>query len=263
MEAEFKKGDRVRIKKNCSGTKAGEECILGYDGADDKDLYALGKDGSCSCEGNWELVTSAKRPFEVGDKVVAVAAETWGWGPVKYGDVGIIGSIESGNNRYEINFNSMRGWVGKSSDIMLYEDFKKNESKPVPFTEKLVEPEPFKGMSYIDIKTTGFLPNWLDYKSIIMETMVGRYSLLNKLSKVTINRKETTMQKLTKALKRLFSAEQAKMYEARLIKQDGSLTEAGMASVIDFVSQQEDCKKFLLKEAQTIIDEEKEGEDED
>jgi len=56
--AEFKKGDKIRMKVNCSGSKEGREYILVED---DGNLIAnCMSDGKipdgCSCEHNWELI---------------------------------------------------------------------------------------------------------------------------------------------------------------------------------------------------------------
>lgn len=65
---DFKIGDKVKIKQNCSGCRSGEIGVL-KDKHGDGDLFAMtknceGTDG-CSCESNWEL---AKRGQSVEEK---------------------------------------------------------------------------------------------------------------------------------------------------------------------------------------------------
>jgi len=57
---EFKAGQRVKIKVDCSDCKKGEICILHFGskgGRDMSTLFAWGKNpgANCSCKNNWEL----------------------------------------------------------------------------------------------------------------------------------------------------------------------------------------------------------------
>ncbi len=74
---EFKEGDLVRIKSNCSGLKKGEIYPLHSGGAQGEEqmLYAWNNDVEkcgCSCETNWE---------KIGNKIGDIKAED-----IKVGD---------------------------------------------------------------------------------------------------------------------------------------------------------------------------------
>jgi hypothetical protein len=60
--------------------------------------------------------------FNVGD-VVRVIAETSGWGAVKYGDIGIVRSVDHfrGDDNYIVDFPSQSSWSGHSSCFSLVE----------------------------------------------------------------------------------------------------------------------------------------------
>ena len=53
----FKLGDKVRVKKNCSGTIAGRIYTLKLNYAK-RLVCGFGSGGGCSCQSNWELVES-------------------------------------------------------------------------------------------------------------------------------------------------------------------------------------------------------------
>jgi len=61
----FRVGDKVRIKRYCSGCKPGDICKLKYEirPGDIRDtLFAVTKNGkgTCNCRGNWELISISK-----------------------------------------------------------------------------------------------------------------------------------------------------------------------------------------------------------
>lgn len=73
----FNEGDKVKIKRNCSGCIAGRVYELQYgnnNGYHSNQLWAsIGKlesGGGCHCQGNWEKVeTKIETKFKIGDKV--------------------------------------------------------------------------------------------------------------------------------------------------------------------------------------------------
>lgn len=58
--ASFKEGDRVRTRSSCSPAVAGEEYVLVIDKnyASYPIIKVAGKGGYCSCEEQWELISS-------------------------------------------------------------------------------------------------------------------------------------------------------------------------------------------------------------
>ena len=63
----FKEGNYVKIKKDCSGTKAGEIYRL----VEDDGLWTKNKDGRklCDCQYNWELYKKELKDVEFGDMI--------------------------------------------------------------------------------------------------------------------------------------------------------------------------------------------------
>lgn len=237
--SKFKEGDIVRLKTDCSGINAGEKCVLKYgthSKSSMKELFAHSQYYECSCNDNWELV-STKSKFKVGDRVKAIS-ESHGWAGVKPGDIGTILRIDE-DGQISVNFEAMYDWGCNEDNLELIDnhqlyrhigiDYGVAEWKTTYTSGKIPFKYPLSLSDYYGARISKYLTEF--------------------------NRKENFMQKLTKALKKLFSPDQAKMFEAGLIQEDGSLTRSGVEAVIDFVSEQADCKAFLLKEAESIIKE--------
>lgn len=73
--ARFKVGDRVKIKKSCTRCVAGEICTLAmgaWNGDCADELFARSDSpnkGNCSCESNWELITTSPVYTKIEPKV--------------------------------------------------------------------------------------------------------------------------------------------------------------------------------------------------
>jgi len=79
---QFRVGDKVRQKTTCSGTKAGEICVLKMgdkNGNNLKELWAWNENTTecgCHCQGNWELI----EPVLVNNNFGETAVERMGSG---------------------------------------------------------------------------------------------------------------------------------------------------------------------------------------
>lgn len=77
---EFKIGDQVRVKENCSQCEPGNIYVL-TNSDDDGTLYACNEDlkkklaSGCSCRGNWELVKNGKQVKEKPMQFVVIWEE--------------------------------------------------------------------------------------------------------------------------------------------------------------------------------------------
>jgi hypothetical protein len=69
------------------------------------------------------IIQKEATKFNAGD-VVRVIAETYGWGAVKYGDIGIVRSVDHfrGDYNYIVDFLSQSSWSGHSSCFELVEN---------------------------------------------------------------------------------------------------------------------------------------------
>lgn len=128
--SKFKKGDRVRVKRECTGCVPGEVYILHDEWANggplhSGDLVAWNEDtrkerrGGCSCENNWELITDEQPKFKVGDRVLGK--------PGRYDSQhrGTVGKVTRGNDPdgwYRVRWASGHCNTYRESDLMFVEE---------------------------------------------------------------------------------------------------------------------------------------------
>lgn len=167
-----------------------------------------------------------KQKFKVGDKVKAID-QSYGWGGVKKGDIGVIREIKD-SGEIIVNFPKQSYWSAKEKDL------------------ELAEEETFR-------YTTG----WTTFPPEGFLTISPRLNYSLPLPTTTCSepiKKKTFMQTLSATLKRVLNPQMQSMYKAGLIDGDLALTDKGTRALLTVLLEKYETE--LANIADEIIKEE-------
>jgi len=291
-KTKFKVGDKVRInqKEKEDGkygvTKIGSEGVIVERRGDGSryliDFYKLtggsDKGGKFDIDSEYlELIEeNSVGGFKVGDTVRAID-ESYNWGEVSKGDVGVIESITE-DGTIHVDFPSQGNWECKMKDLELAEKTEFQIGDKVECIKGIckgdigiiskidgdyvysedwsdgtgghLEKSKLKIISKKDegkeefektVKYTSGLAG-LEYSCVFTDEFLPAESKIKKM-----------LNNIPRTLKRILSPDLRKQYKAGLINGDLELTERGRVEMLDILSQQEEVQAGLTKYAEEII----------
>jgi len=155
-KTKFKVGQKVRLKEDCSGIRAGEICTLVLD-KEDNDIYAVnGHYDRCSCVSNWKEINNDKESdykFKVGAEVRCKN--------IKCNDSGFRAGMEFVITRidyyvdYYCCFGGLNGDGVYDKNLELVE--KKEDVQKKKYSVGVSDPIDTRSFTYSNVGMTGFV----------------------------------------------------------------------------------------------------------
>ena len=197
--------------------RRGRDC-LAYDILNDNKERV---DGCFDCLKPEDLEELESTKFKIGDRVKCID-ESFGWGEVKVGDIGVVRDIQE-SGKIKVDFPNQDDWSADRKDL-----------KPIDEGERDFM------RHYMPLYPTAFTGTWIRSEIPPAESKIKK--MLNKIP--------TT-------LKRILDADLQAQYKAGLIDGDLALTDAGKKEAWAVIQNMPEVKEGLTEVAKEIIKEAK------